>query len=297
MEHSDFLANLPPEQKIELTRKSNWKGLIHLIGHFGFLFLGSIWIIQGWFLWPLILITHGFALVFLFTLEHECTHKTPFETPWLNEWIGRFCGLILLLPFEWFRYFHLAHHRWTNIPEKDPELLTPKPENALDLVLYIAGFTYWISMIRQLIMNAKGNAFVDYIPRTARSRVKLESRILLAILIIALSSLVMSEFLLWVWIFPAMLGQPFLRLYLLSEHGGCPHVSDMFVNSRTIYTHKVMRFFAWNMPYHAEHHTFPSVPFHRLPDLNMLTKNHLRSTSIGYLNSTKSRLSQIKENS
>ncbi len=29
-----------------------------------------------------------------------------------------------------------------------------------------------------------------------------------------------------------------------------------------------MRWMAWNMQYHTAHHTFPSVPFYRLPDLH-----------------------------
>ena len=71
--------------------------------------------------------------------------------------------------------------------------------------------------------------------------------------------------LLWVWIIPALLGQPFLRLYLLAEHGCCAFVANMFENSRTTFTGPLVRFLAWNMPYHAEHHAFPTVPFYRLP--------------------------------
>ncbi|MEP3331345.1 fatty acid desaturase [Sedimentitalea sp.] len=44
---------------------------------------------------------------------------------------------------------------------------------------------------------------------------------------------------------------------------------------------------AWNMPYHAEHHSFPSVPFHRLPALHQFTREHLKSTSDGYAEFTR----------
>jgi hypothetical protein len=37
------------------------------------------------------------------------------------------------------------------------------------------------------------------------------------------------------WIVPALLGQPWLRLFLLAEHAGCPQVRDMLANSRTTY--------------------------------------------------------------
>jgi fatty acid desaturase len=31
-------------------------------------------------------------------------------------------------------------------------------------------------------------------------------------------------------------------------------------------THAAVRLLMWNMPYHAEHHLYPSIPFHRLAD-------------------------------
>ena len=38
----------------------------------------------------------------------------------------------------------------------------------------------------------------------------------------------------------------------------------MLTNTRTMKTNPVVRWLAWQMPYHCEHHTFPSVPFHAL---------------------------------
>jgi fatty acid desaturase len=73
-----------------------------------------------------------------------------------------------------------------------------------------------------------------------------------------------------------------LRLYLLAEHGRCPAVTDMFANTRTTFTTRLVRFLAWNMPYHAEHHAMPSVPFHRLPELHALARPHLKQTEDGY---------------
>jgi fatty acid desaturase len=36
------------------------------------------------------------------------------------------------------------------------------------------------------------------------------------------------------------------------------------------------------MPYHAEHHVYPAVPFHKLPALHGLMKDELRVTAEGY---------------
>ena len=43
-----------------------------------------------------------------------------------------------------------------------------------------------------------------------------------------------------------------------------------------------MRFLAWNMPFHAEHHAWPSIPFHALPRTNALIRDRLRTTAPGY---------------
>jgi len=38
----------------------------------------------------------------------------------------------------------------------------------------------------------------------------------------------------------------------------------------------------WNMPYHAEHHAYPGVPFHRLPELHETIKDELKEKDDGY---------------
>ena len=39
-------------------------------------------------------------------------------------------------------------------------------------------------------------------------------------------------------------------------------------------------FLAWNMPYHAEHHAFPAVPFHNLPAVNRLIAPRLKTLKV-----------------
>jgi fatty acid desaturase len=66
----------------------------------------------------------------------------------------------------------------------------------------------------------------------------------------------------------------------------------MFVNTRTTFTTAIVRFLAWNMPYHAEHHTYPAVPFHNLPALHLRMKAHLKVTADGYAEFTRSYLAR-----
>ncbi|RBI77536.1 fatty acid desaturase [Roseovarius sp. TE539] len=283
MDHRAFIASLPREALSDLGRTTDAPGLRHLAGHAGLIFGLGMWIAQGWWMWPLAVLFQGIAICFLFTLQHEATHKTPFRTPWINEWAGRLTGLLILQPFEWFRYFHLAHHRHTNIPGKDPELIAGhKPETLGEYVRHVSGLPFWWAMIGQTVGNATGRDPGSYIPARARPRVRQEARFMLAAYAVALASLLFTPLLFWVWLIPCLLGQPFLRLYLLAEHGRCAFVADMFENTRTTFTNRIVRFLAWNMPYHAEHHTLPQVPFHRLPDLHERMRGRHRVTADGY---------------
>ncbi|WP_397542806.1 fatty acid desaturase family protein [Roseovarius salis] len=283
MDHKQFAASLPRETLARLCQTRDAPGLWHLAGHLGLIALFGTWIAQGWWLWPLALVAQGIALCFLFTLQHEATHKTPFATPWLNECVGRLAGLPIVQPFEWFRYFHLAHHRHTNIPGKDPELIAgQKPETRADYIRHVSGLPFWTAMIRQTLANAAGRDPGPFVPERAHPRVRAEARLMLLVYALALASLTVSPLLFWVWLLPCLLGQPFLRLYLLAEHGRCAFVTDMFSNTRTTLTNRVVRFLAWNMPYHVEHHTLPNVPFHKLPELHDHMKGRHRVTADGY---------------
>jgi len=57
----------------------------------------------------------------------------------------------------------------------------------------------------------------------------------------------------------------------------------MLANTRTTLTNAIVRFFAWNMPFHAEHHAYPSVPFHALPAVHRELRRDLKVVAPGYL--------------
>ncbi len=282
MDHKAFLAALPPDEKRALTETSDRVGLVHLAAHGGLILLGAALIVARVPYWPLLLPLQGILIVFLFTLEHECTHRTPFRSEALNDRVGRACGFLILLPFEWFRYFHLAHHRFTNLPGRDPELDTAKPKTLREWFVHVSGFPVWHGNLRLLIRLALGRERADYLPDRALPRMEREARLMVIGYLLAFFSLLWTPFLLWVWLLPALLGQPFLRLYLLAEHGDCPFVANMFENTRTTFTNRVVRFLAWNMPYHVEHHVYPAVPFHHLPALHQRMRDALKVTADGY---------------
>jgi fatty acid desaturase len=283
MDHVAALSRLPDDRKAVLTARSDRAGLSHLALYLGALTCCTAGIVAQVPFWGLLVLPQGVLLSFLFTLSHECTHQTPFRARWLNEACGHAIGAILALPFTWFRYFHLAHHRFTNDPANDPELAGGgRPETWGDYLVYLSGWGFWRGGYGVLISHAAGRVTAPYLPPRKHTAMVREARIILALHGAALISLAWSPLLLWVWIVPAIAGQPVLRAYLLAEHGHCPPVADMLENSRTTFTNRLIRFLAWNMPYHAEHHAFPAVPFHRLPDLHRDLAPHLKSTSPGY---------------
>jgi fatty acid desaturase len=79
-----------------------------------------------------------------------------------------------------------------------------------------------------------------------------------------------------------LLCQPFLRAYVLAEHTGCTQDRNGLTNTRTTLTSAAVRLLMWNMPYHAEHHLFPSIPFHRLADAHGLIRAKLGVLQPGY---------------
>jgi fatty acid desaturase len=270
-----------------LEVRSDRRGLIQLGTHVAVLVVtataitlgrGSIWVAPA-------MLAHGIALVFLFSAEHETIHRTAFRSRWLNDATAWVAGLVLLLPPAYFRYFHFAHHRYTQDPERDPELALPKPAGFTEWLNQVSGWPYWRGQVGLLIAHARGRVTAAYIPDRNRAEVIREARIFLAVYLgaIVLSIAVRSDVLLLYWIIPALLGQPFLRLYLMAEHTGCPLVADMLANSRTTLTNGAVRSIAWNMPYHAEHHAFPSVPFHGLPGLHKQLRNDIETIARGYL--------------
>lgn len=285
MDHRTIIASLTPEERNHLTARSNIAGIIQLAGHWGAI------IVLGWLiavrvpLWPLLVLAQGILIVFLFTLLHESVHRTPFRTQWLSDIVARVCSFMIVLPADWFRYFHFAHHRFTQDPDNDPELAEPKPETVREYLVHISGIQVWYSQLKTLGVNAMGYGSEPFVPAKGRNKVRREAQMMILgyAVVTGTSIYLQTAALIYVWIIPAILGQPFLRLYLLAEHGRCPYVANMLENSRTTTTTWLVRKLAWNMPYHAEHHAYPGVPFYRLPEFHTLIKGHLKQTEAGYV--------------
>ena len=252
--------------------RSDARGFAQLCGHVGVLVVTGFSLVRWWstsWLAPLLLV-HGFVFIFLFCADHECVHRTAFRSRRINDVVAAATGLLLVLPSRWFRLFHAAHHRYTQNSRKDPELDGWKPPSRAGIVLQMSGLLYWKAMGKIIWNLARGRATASWMPTGHEKKAVREARTMLAIYaaIAALSISAQSWLVAKLWIVPALVGQPFLRMYLLLEHTGCPVDQGTVVGTRTTLTNPVLRFFAWNMPFHREHHARPQVPFHQLPTMH-----------------------------
>ena len=296
VDHSHVMAALTTSERQQLLGKSDLAGLRHLAGHLAALAL-STWLVLTTGPWrPALMLIQGMLLVFLFTLLHETAHRTPFRTRRLNDAVGRLCGFVVLIEFDWFRAFHLAHHRYTNDPDRDPELATARPATPWRYALYLSGIPDLVGRVKKLLSTSAFDTTDDFVPESSKRTVKRNARLqLLLYLVATAASVALGTWVLMItWLVPMAMAGPFLRAYLLAEHAGCPDHPSMFVNTRTVFTNPIVRFVAWNMPYHAEHHSFPAVPFHKLAAFHKHTRSHLEATASGYLRFSASYLQRLR---
>lgn len=116
LDHRAVLARLDRAERATLLRRSDRRGAAQLATHLAALAATSLPIVLGAPLWPLWLVPQGILIVFLFTALHECTHRTAFRGERVNRLVAAACGFLVLVPPEWFRCFHTAHHRFTMSP-------------------------------------------------------------------------------------------------------------------------------------------------------------------------------------
>lgn len=270
----------------QLSQRSDQKGLVQLFGHLGLLCLTALAISQvesGW-LFLIALLVHGVVLSFVFSPLHETIHYTAFKSIELNNSVAAVFGFILMIPYQYFRSYHSAHHRHTQDVNKDPELIGKKALTRYDYALHLSGLPFWWANFKTLYQHAKGDVTGAYMQARDHQTIIAEARIHVGLyLVLILGYFVFdATWLLDYWVLPLLIGQPFLRWFLLAEHSGCDFSSNMLENSRTTYTSPLINFLSWNMSYHAEHHYLVSIPFHALPALHAYTRQQVKFKGDGY---------------
>jgi len=274
-----------------LWRLAVWAVIIALTGTL----IWAAW--NSWLIWPAMFV-HGVVLVHFFSLQHECVHYTVFRTRWLNDLVGNVCGAVIILPHQFFRYEHCDHHTHTQIDGDDPEMV-PMPQTWGQYALYLSAIPYWCTKITELLRHAAGRLSVAerrFTPKSAEAVVIREARWMLAGYVALFAAMAISGVWapLWFWLIPLALGEPVMRFIRMTEHVGRPKVAQMSDNTRTSLVSFPMRFLAWNMNYHAEHHYVASVPFHALPRLHEKLRGHVHVEPGGYIGAHRDIVAQLR---
>ncbi len=271
-----------------LRTRSDARGALRLGVHLACLIAAGCWVAaaSGWMLVPAVFVL-GLVQVALFAPAHETMHQTAFASRRANAVVGWLTAAPSLLNAEFYAAFHLAHHRHTQVAGLDPELMSPAPSTPGAYALRILGLPFWRLRLTVLADCWRGD--LSRYPFVAEAAAPAIIRGVRAMSLVMLGGAVGSALLFgWAtpflfWIGPQVLGQPPLRAYLLAEHTGCTHDRDGLTNTRTTLTTWPVRLLMWNMPYHAEHHMYPSIPFHRLPEAHAALRERLGFVQNGYV--------------
>ena len=262
---------LAPDRLRQLSRRSDLRGWLQLLGHFGAIGATGATIYftldTQWVVLPFLL--HGVLINYLYGGQHEFSHSTVFKTRWLNEFFGRLIGFILITPRDADQIQHFAHHRHTQLWCQDGELFRGH-FTLRSYLLRLSGIQYWIANVTALFLYARGTVNEPYIKPAQRPTVIRETRLHLAgyAAIGTVSIMSGSWAALLYWLAPMLLTKSAHQLQNLIEHIGLPHSDDIFENTRSTRTNAVMRWMCWQMQYHTAHHAFPSVPCYRLRELH-----------------------------
>ncbi len=293
-----FSDSLDSEDLLELQQRTNASGIIRGCLHFGFLFLsasGVVFAATGpWWLLISSILLCGLLTASMHAPLHEGTHMTAFRSRSGNHVLTWMAGFPMLMPPTFYRDFHFEHHRHTHDPNRDPEISAGGEKFAYwpvylhEYLAMVSGLLLLLARMTGLLLLTLGSRgpwwdrWFSFIRPQNRTRAVWEARTYVAIMACLITVGIWILPGLFYLLFSLLIGFSALVIYLSSEHTGLPVTGSIFERTRTIHTNRLVRFFMWNMPYHAEHHAYPAVPFHQLPKLHDQLKNQLVHTAPGY---------------
>jgi fatty acid desaturase len=212
---------------------------------------------------------------------HETGHGTAFRTPWLNDALYQVASFMNMKEPTFWRWSHARHHTDTIIVGRDREIAAMRPPDIAKLVVNVVGLRDAWDTARSVVRHASGRVTAEemtFIPEPERMRVDREARAWLVVYGLTIAAALLTRSLLpllYVGL-PSLYGRWLASLFGVTQHAGlAENVLDHRLNARTIQMNPVSRFLYWNMNYHVEHHMFPMVPYHALPELHAEVRDEL----------------------
>lgn len=240
------------------------------------------WGAMGWkwlLVVPLYLLAAG-SLHGISLFTHEAVHGSLARNRSLNAVLGALCAMPVLQNFTAYRVLHLNHHQHLG-DEGDPD--------------HYANYTRWTWMV--FIMNwlrllVGYPVYITAIPilgfkqGTARDRAGIVAEVCATVLLVWLAWTFVPAVWLWHgWLMPMLFINTMVNIRGMSQHTLLEHANDEVRGTRTILTRPLVRFFMCNENYHLEHHLFPGVPWHHLPEVHASLSPSLREQGAPYIRS------------
>jgi fatty acid desaturase len=264
--------------------------------HLGAFLLGAVWVMVASPL-PIVAACSAVGLgaiwATLFAPFHECTHLTAFRSRRLNALGAWLTGIPFGMAPAVYRAFHFAHHRYTHDPKRDPELggapdqLAGWPTNGLAWLSLMSGV--WLLLLKVTVLGkfsflptAKWEQIAPWAPPEQRSQLARETRVVALLwLALVVAAVLGNPGAGWL-LLALVLSHFFQAVWLTTEHTGLPFEGTILARTRTMRTSAFVRWWLWNMNYHAEHHAWPAVPWYQLPAVHACIAAHLDHESPGY---------------
>jgi fatty acid desaturase len=225
----------------------------------------------------------------LLILMHEGAHHRLFRGRRLNDWIAE---LLLAWPhfatMRAYREHHLAHHGFLN-SDRDPDWRRKKdnsdwhfPKSPTGLLGIFVRDVSGLGGINLLRLAASMGA--------AERLSSKEFKCLRLLFYLAAFGTIIDfgaekTFVLY-WVVPYFTWLCFvMRVRSIAEHFAIDGAAGAYAYTRTTYAGPLARVFVApkNINYHIEHHFFPSVPFHRLPQLHAVLMSHPEYASSAHI--------------
>ncbi|MDJ1018147.1 MAG: fatty acid desaturase family protein [Paracoccaceae bacterium] len=250
-----------------------WLGLLLATGGIGALLWGSWWALPFFIVYGVLYASAADSR------WHECGHGTAFRTRWMNDAIYEIASFLMMRNSVVWRWSHARHHTDTIIVGRDPEISGMRPPQLIIIGLNFFGIVAAPQSFAAIFRNALGMLSADeadFVPESERPRAVRVARVHMSIYAVTLLACIAFGSILPAMLIglPRLYGIWLLLVMGLPQHLGLAEdVLDHRLNSRTIYMNRLLRFVYMNMNYHVEHHMYPMVPYHRLPDLHEAVKD------------------------
>ncbi len=277
-----YQSPVPREKMRELLVRKDGPAVRDTIVWFG-LILGSGYLVFLWWgTWLAILPYIVYSVLYASTSDsrwHESSHGTAFKTDWMNNALYEISSFMVFRQSTVWRWSHARHHSDTIIRGRDPEIAVPRPPDIKMMLLNFIGLQGSIPEARRLFTHAAGKIdpeVATYLPESENKTVIFKARVYILIFAVVIAlSIIYSTILPLMYIgLPTILGGWLMPVYGFTQHAGLQeNVLDHRLNSRTVYMNRIHRFLYWNMNYHVEHHMFPLIPYHALPELHEQIKD------------------------